>query len=163
MQKYLEAGKIVAAHGIRGELKINPTCDSAEFLRDIGRFYIDGKLVLPQSIRVHKKALLVKLEGIDTIDAAQPLIGKTVYFDRDDAPLPSGRYFICDLIGLKVFDITENRVIGVISEVLQPPANDVYVVREGSEEHLIPAAGDFIVGVDLEKGVITVKTIEGML
>ena len=130
-------------------------------MHDIGRFYIDGKLVLPQSMRVHKKALLVKLEGIDTIDAAQPLIGKTVYFDRDDAPLPPGRYFICDLIGLKVFDITENRVIGVISEVLQPPANDVYVVREGSED--ASSRGRFYRRRGFGKGRYYCKTIEGML
>ena len=163
MQKYLEAGKIVTTHGIQGEVKINPTCDSADFLRRIGRFYIDGKLIIPKTMRIHKNALLVTLDGVENIDAALPLIGKTVFFDRGDAKLQKGHYFICDLIGLSVFDITEKRVIGVITEVMQPPANDVYVVREGEVEHLIPAAGDFISGIDFENGVMTVKTIEGML
>ncbi len=158
----LPAGTIVTTHGVRGEVKLRPATDSAEFLLSIPVFYIDGKPVKPLRLRTHKGALLMLLPEISSIDAAMPLIGKTVYFDKNDKDLPENTYFIADLIGLEVFDIRTGRVIGKITNVLQPPPHDVYVVHDGKNETMIPAVPEFIQEVDLARGRMVVKTIQGM-
>lgn len=159
----LEAGRLVTTHGIKGELKLQPWCDSAEFARKIKTFYLNGEPLKIISRRVHKNALLITIDGIDTVEKAKFLVGKILFFRREDAPLPENSYFIADLIGLSVFDNRTQTVIGKITDVLQRPANDVYVVSDGENEALIPAAGDFIDSVDLESGVMKVNTIEGMI
>ena len=107
--------------------------------------------------------LLLLLPGFDSVEKAMRLINSVLYFDRNDVSLPEGVYFCCDLIGLSVYDLRLQRTIGKISEVLDRPASSVYVVRDGDAEYMIPAAGDFIQSVDLDGGVITVKTIPGMV
>ncbi len=164
MENYLiEGGKIVTTHGVRGELKVNPTCDSAEFLKSVGKYYVGGKLCECTETRVHKNMLLIKIKGVDTVDAAIPYIGKSFCFDKRDAKLPEHTYFHCDLIGMEVYDTRLARVIGHITSVMTLPANDVYVVTEGENEYLIPAAPVFIESVDVENKAMTVTTIEGMV
>lgn len=161
--RYLEAGKIVGTHGVRGEVKLKPSCDSAEFLLPIDTLYLNGQAIAPVSKRVHKGMLLLLLPGFDSVEKAMRLINSVLYFDRNDVSLPEGVYFCCDLIGLSVYDLRLQRTIGKISEMLDRPASSVYVVRDGDAEYMIPAAGDFIQSVDLDGGVITVKTIPGMV
>ncbi len=162
-QQYLEAGKIVTTHGVRGEMKVYPYCDSPEFLLNFKTFYLDGKPVQPVEMRVHKSMLLLRLPGIDNVDSAMGLINKVLYFDRNDVSLPQGSHFICDLIGLEVFDERLGRVIGRITDVLQRPANDVYVVVGEGPETLIPAVKEFIVATDFETGRLTIRSIPGMI
>lgn len=159
----IDGGKIVSTHGVKGELKVNPLCDSAEFLQKIGKYYIDGRECDTESTRIHKNMLLVKFRGVDDVDAAIRLIGKTLRFDKRDVELPPDTYFHCDLIGLEVYDERLSRIIGKITDVLTPPANDVYVVRDGENEYLIPAAPGFIEAVDISGGLMRVRTIEGMV
>ncbi|HHX71327.1 MAG TPA: 16S rRNA processing protein RimM [Clostridiales bacterium] len=160
--RLLPAGTIVTTHGVRGEVKLRPVTDSAEFLLSLSVFYMDSKPVKPSKMRVHKGMLLMLLPGIDSVDAAMPLIGKTVYFNKNDKKLPENTYFISDLIGLSVFDTRTDRILGEITDVLQPPAHDVYVVSDGKNEIMIPAVPEFILSVELEQGRMVVKTIEGM-
>jgi len=163
LSKYIEAGKIVSTHGVRGELRLHASCDSASFLLGIETFY-DGETPLrPASSRVHKNFLLIKLPGVDNIEQALPYIGKTLRFDRDDVELPENTYFINDLIGLSVSDNRTGKSLGKIKEVLPLPANDVYVVTGEGGEIMIPAAPGFIDEVDLAAGTMRVNTIEGML
>ncbi len=162
-QKMLEAGRLVTTHGIRGELKMQPWCDSAEFALEIKKLYMDGKPLDIISRRVHKNALLLCLAGVDTVEKAKFLVGKILYFKREDAPLPEDSYFIADLIGLRVFDNRTGAEIGKITDVLQRPANDVYVVSNGDREYLIPAVAEFIGEVDLNSKTMKVNTIEGMI
>ena len=161
--RYLEAGKLVGTHGVRGELKLKPTCDSAEFLMPLKTLYLNGEAINPTSKRVHKGMLLVQFPGYDTVEKAMRLINAAVYFDREEVKLPKGTYFCCDLEGLEVFDLRLDRVIGKLTEVLERPASSIYVVKNGDAEYMIPVAGDFIQGVDLEAGRLTVKTIPGMV
>lgn len=159
-QEFIEAGRIVNTHGVAGEVKIEVWLDSPQFMKRFGRLYIDGAEHKVSAARVHKTFLLVKLEGVDDVNAAMRLKGRTAYIRREDARLPRGAYFIQDIIGAKVVD-EQGREIGLLAEVLETPASRVYVVQ-GEREHLIPAVPEFIMSTDAEAGVITVRLIEGM-
>ncbi|MBS1408589.1 MAG: 16S rRNA processing protein RimM [Oscillospiraceae bacterium] len=156
---FLEAGQIVSTHGVRGELKIMPWADDPEFLLDFDTIYLGGKPCRVVSSRVQKTCVLMKLEGIDDVDAAARLRGQTVCIRREDAQLPEGTMFIADLIGLKV--LCGDETIGKVTEILQRPGNDVYVVK-GAHEYLIPAVPEFILERDPDEGYIRVRLIEGM-
>ena len=160
--RYLEAGKIVNTHGIAGEVKIMPWADSPEFLLDFDTLYLDGKPVKVQTARVHKGCVLAKLDGVDDVNAAVRLREKVVCIDREDVELEEGAFFLADLEGLEVRDADTGEVLGTIDEVLTPPANNVYRVRGGKEEHLIPAVDEFVVETNVDAGYIRVRLIEGM-
>lgn len=159
-QKYIEAGKIVNTHGVKGEVKIQVWLDSPDFLKTFKRIYIDGNAVKVMSSRVHKDFLIAFLEGVSDVNAAMCLKNKTVYIDRGDAKLPRGAYFLQDIIGASVFDQSGNEV-GKLTDIMETPASQIYVVK-GETEHLIPAVDEFILKVDADKGEIKVKLIEGM-
>ena len=159
-QPFLEAGKIVNTFGIRGEVKLQPWCDSAEFLKGFKTLYIDSKPRTVASSRVHKDMLIVRFEGVEDVHGAMLLKNKVAYFAREDARLPEGRYFIADLIGSDVVD-ENGAVVGKLTEVLDLPAGQVYVVQ-GETEHTIPAVPEFVLGIDPEENVIRVHLIEGM-
>ena len=159
-EKFLEAGQIVNTHGVRGEVKILPWADSAEFLQGFKKLYINGEAYKLRSSFVHKGCLIATLDGIDDVNAAMTLKGKTVCIDRGDVKLPKGRYFLSDIMGAKV--VTEDGAeIGVLADVIENPKQNVYIVR-GETEHMIPAVPEFIRNVDVDHGVVTVHLIEGM-
>ena len=158
----LESGEIVNTHGIRGEVKINPWCDAPDFLLDFDEFYIDGKAVVVKAARVHKNCVLATLKGVNDINTAMALRGKIISVNKDDVELEEGQYFISDLIGLEVYDTETSSVVGKISDVLNLPANDAYVVCDGSNEYMIPVVKEFVLGVDLDVKRVTVKLIPGM-
>ena len=161
-KRYLECGKIVNTHGIRGEVKIQPWCDSPEFLKKFKTLYIDGAAKRVLSARVHKDCLIVLFDGVADVNEAMRLKNKIVLLDREDAKLPKGSYFIQDILGLPVYD-EEKGELGILEDVLDMPAGKLYQVRgPKGEEHLIPAVPEFIREIDPEAGRITVKTIEGM-
>ena len=159
-ERFIEAGEIVNTHGVRGEVKILPWTDSAEFLAKFRTLYIDGAPVRVLAARVHKQTVLARLEGVEDVNAAMRLKGRRVFIDRADAKLPKGGYFIQDIIGAEV--VTESgESIGQLAEVIDAPASMVYVVK-GERERLIPAVPEFILKTDADAGVITVRLIEGM-
>lgn len=158
-QQYLQTGKLVSTHGVRGEVKILPWADSPEFLLQFSTLYLDGQPYQVEHARVQKTCVLVKLAGIDTVEQAAALREKIVCIDRAQATLPAGSMFIADLIGLPVYD--GEACIGTLKEVLSLPSNDVYVVQ-GEAEHLIPAVPEFVLARDLDAGCIRVRLIEGM-
>ena len=159
---YLEAGKIVNTHGIRGEVKIQPWCDTPEFLCCFDTLYIDGRPMEVLSARVHKNCVLAALEGVDDIDAAMALKNKVVSIDRADADLPEGRHFVADLIGLEVRDDETGAVLGRLADILTYPAQDIYVVKGGEHSYMIPAVDAFVKGHHVEEGYIAVTVLEGM-
>ena len=159
-ERFIEAGEVVNTHGVRGEVKIIPWTDSAEFLAAIRTLYIDGRAVKVRAARVHKGTVLAALEGVEDVNAAMRLKGRRVFIDRADAKLPEGGYFIQDIIGAEVVTEAGERV-GTLREVIDAPAGMIYVVR-GEAEHLIPAVPEFILNTDADNGVITVRLIEGM-
>ena len=159
-QDYLEAGKIVSTFGVRGEVKLQPWCDGADFLRPFRTLYIDGAPRRVVSSRVHKDMLIVQFEGVEDVSAAMALKDKVVTFARADAKLPEGRFFIADILGARVVD-EAGAEVGRLTEVLDLPAGQVYVVQ-GESEHTIPNRPEFILGVDTDSGLIRVHMIEGL-
>lgn len=159
-QRFIEAGKIVNTHGVRGEVKIQVWLDSPEFMKKFKTVYIDEKPVKMLSARPHKDMLIASLEGIDDVNAAMCLKNKTVYIDRKDARLPRGTYFLQDIMGAAVIDEDGNEV-GKLVDIMETPASAIYVVR-GETEHLIPAVPEFVLKTDADRGIIKVHLIEGM-
>ena len=156
----LECGKIVNTHGIKGEVKIIPWADSAEFLCDLDTLYIDGKPMAVRNARPHKGNAIVLLEGVDDMNAAMLLKNKVVCLHRDDVELDEDAFFLADIIGLDVID--ENGVkLGVLDDILSPSLQDVYVVK-GEREIMIPVVPEFILETNVEEGYIKVRLIEGM-
>jgi len=159
-QRYLEAGQIVNTHGIRGEVKIVPWVDSAEFLKKFKTLYINEKPVKVISSRIHKTFLIAMLEGVEDVNAAMTLKNKKVYIDRKDAKLPKGRFFNADIMGARVVT-DEGTDIGEVADVMEMPAQNILLVK-GEREIMIPMVDDFILDIDLKKDIITVHLIEGL-
>lgn len=159
-QAFIEAGRIINTHGVAGEVKIEVWLDSPAFMKKFKRLYIGGRETAVLSAREHKGFLLAKLDGVDDVNAAMALKGKTLLINREDVRLPKGAFFIQDIIGASVID-QSGAEIGRLSEVLETPAHRVYVVK-GEKEHLIPAIPEFVMSTDSEAGVIRVRLIEGM-
>lgn len=159
-KQYIEAGRIVNTHGVAGEVKIEVWLDSPQFLKSFKRCFIDRREVKLLSARVHKGFLIVKLEGVEDVNAAMALKGRTVFIDRADARLPKGAFFLQDIIGASVVDESGSQ-IGKLVDVMETPASNVYVVK-GEREHLIPAVPEFVLSTDADNGIITVHLIEGM-
>lgn len=162
MGEFLEAGKIVAVRGIRGEVKLNVFCDSPEFLAESDVLWL-GAQKTPYTIErsfPQKGQLIVKFENVD-FPTAERLVGISAYIKKDDYQLEDGVFFIADLIGLSVKDADSGEVYGVIKEVIQTGARDVYVIK-GERELLIPAIPDVIISVDIPAGEMIIRPLEGL-
>ena len=155
--EFIEAGEIVTTHGVKGEVKVMPWVDGPEILCEFDRCRIAGKEYEIESCRVQKTCNLVKLSGIDTMEAAQAMRGKVVELYRED--IDDEVIFAAELIGVEVY--ADGLLLGKITEVLDYPGNSVYVVN-GEHEYMIPAVNQFILSTDLEANTMQVKIIEGM-
>lgn len=155
--EFLEAGEIVTTHGVRGEMKVLPWADGPDFLTMFGRVRIGGTEYKVESCRIQKTCNLLKLRGIDTMEQAQAMHGKTVEVYRCDAS--PDLIFVSELIGVDVF--AEDKLIGQVKDVLDYPGNKVYVVK-GEREYMIPAVKAFILSTDLDANRMDVRLIEGM-
>ena len=156
-EKYLEIGKIVNTHGVRGVLKVEPWCDSPEQLCSLETLYYKKRdEYMPLAVRtasIHKNHVLIYFDGIDSIDEAMPLKNRVLFVDRDDLPLADDRVFIADIIGLDVYDERDGSRLGVLKSVDESPANDLFVVETpDGHEVLVPAVDEFIGHID-ESGV----------
>ena len=155
--QFLEAGEIVTTHGVRGEMKVLPWADGPDFLVEFDRVRIGGTEYKVENCRVQKTCNLLKVQGVDTVEDAQALRGKTVEVYREDAP--QDLIFVAELIGIKVF--ADGNEIGRITDVLDYPGNKVYVVK-GEYEYMIPAVKAFVLETDMEAETMQVKLIQGM-
>jgi len=155
--QFVEAGEIVNVHGLKGEIKVLPWLDSPDDLVDFERCRIARKDYEIEDCRVQKTCCLVKLVGIDTVEDAQKLRGKTVLLFRED--IDDEVIFAAELINMDVFCNGEK--IGIITEVLDYPGNSVYVVK-GTKSYMIPAVKEFILNTDMEGNRMDVKLLEGM-
>ena len=164
-KKYLECGKIINTHGVKGAVKIESWCDSPDILADLPFIYFksgdefEKRKILSSSVM--KRHVIALIEGIDDVDVAMTLKETVVYAERGDVPLEDGDYFIVDLVGLPVIDADTDRKYGVVSDVFNAGASDIYTVKTENGDRMIPAVPEFIIRIDLENGIF-VKPIEGM-
>ena len=155
--QFIEAGEIVTTHGVRGEVKVLCWLDDPQMLCEFDRCRISGKEYEIQSCRVQKTCDLVKLSGIDTMEAAQAMRGKVIELYRED--IDDEVIFAAELIGVEVY--AGGVHIGNITEVLDYPGNAVYVVK-GEHEYMIPAVKAFVLNTDIDNNRMEVNVIEGM-
>lgn len=166
-KEYLEIGKIVNVHGLRGDVKVMPWCDDPEFLCEFEVLYLgkEHKEVVVEDARPFKNTVILRLEGCNTVEDAEKLRGQVLYMHRDDVELEEGVYFIQDLIGLQVIDADSGRVYGTLRDVTQTGANDVYEVRDEEQKrsYWIPAIPDVVIETDVDGGVMKIRPLEGLL
>lgn len=165
LKPFLELGQIVGTHGVRGELRVQPWCDTPSFLCGFSTVYLgaEKKATRVLSARPHKNIALVRLEGITTVEQGDRLRGQILYLDRRDAKLEKGVHFIQDLIGLKVVDADSGKSYGTLTDVLQTGANDVYeVTGERGKTYLVPAIPPVIISLEPEEGFARIRPIKGI-
>ena len=164
-KQFLECGKIVTTHGIKGEVKVQPWCDSPDFLLDFETLFLRrGETPLTvERARVQKNMVVLKIAGVDTPEAAAALRNQVLYIDRADAPVGEGEYFVQDLIDCEVFDADTGRSYGKVYDVRPTGANDVYYLRdEVGKERLVPAIPDVVLERDVDAGLIVIRPLEGL-
>ena len=167
MKDYIEAGLIINTHGVSGEVKMEVWLDSPAFMKTFKRVFLGTAMreykVL--SARTQKDFILLRLDGIDDMNAAMTFKNTPVYISRSDARLPEGGYFLCEIIGAEVRDEQGSRV-GVLREIMENPAHPIYIVEsDNGVEHLIPAVPQFVISAepDTPDGpVVIVRLIDGM-
>ena len=164
--KLLECGKIINTHGVRGNLKIESWCDSVEVFCAIKSSYIEKKTGFVKynvvSATEHKNCALVKLEGVDDMDSALLLKNKVVFAEREHIPVDEDAVFIADMIGLDVYRSTNGEKLGVLTDIFESVASDIYVITPpDGREVMVPGVDAFIDEIDLDHG-ITISPIPGM-
>ncbi len=163
-KQFLDSGKIVGTHGIKGEVRIDPWCDSPAFLAAFKTLYLDdkGETFVKVKSRPHKNITLCKIEGVDTVEAAERLRGKIVYINRDEIQLDEGVHFVQDLIGLEVRDVNTNEVLGTLTDVLRTGANDVYEITRGGKQYLAPVIDEVVREINVEDGYVLLSPMKGI-
>ncbi len=168
MQEYLQVGKIINTHGVRGEVKVIPLTDDPQRFRQLKWVYTGDdnskEIFNIESIKFFKNTVIVKFNNISGMDEAEKLKGLYMYVDRQNAvKLPKDAYFICDLIGMEVFD--ENRgKLGILKDIIQTGSNDVYIVRsENNGEILVPALKSVVKEISIEDKRVVVSLPEGLV
>jgi len=167
MEDIFQIGVITSPHGLRGEVKVFPTTDDVKRFRKCKEIILDSgneKLVLEiESVKFVGKFAVLKFKGIDNINEVEKYRQKSLYVTRKNAVrLSKDEYFIADLMGLKVLN-EQDEAVGILREVMETGANDVYVIElEDGRELLLPAIKQCILNVDVENGWIKVHILEGL-
>ncbi|AUS96470.1 16S rRNA processing protein RimM [Clostridium thermosuccinogenes] len=166
MQQYLDVGKIINTHGVRGEVKVFPLTDDPQRFKKLKWVYIERQSSLDklniEGVKFFKNLVIIKFEGIDDANSAETLKNLSLKVDREHAvKLPKDTYFIADIIGCEVFE--EDTRLGIVEDVLQTGSNDVYVVkRENKRDILIPALKSVVTEVSIPDRKIKVVLPEGL-
>ncbi|NMC74739.1 MAG: 16S rRNA processing protein RimM [Geobacteraceae bacterium] len=161
-------GKITGTHGIRGQIRVVPYSGDAGSILSLQSFTVRTQDGRHSSFRIrraveHKHKALVSIAGIDDINDVLFLVGCEVYVSRDQLPaLPEGEYYWQDLLGLAVVD-EQRGVIGELADIFATGAHDVYVVKDGEKEYLVPAVSDVVLEINLSARTMTVRPPEGLL
>ena len=168
MEDFLQIGVISSTHGIKGEVKVFPTTDDVNRFQKLKEMYLDTgkeKITLhPESVKFFKQFVILKFKEYNNINDVEQFRQKSLWVDRQNAiKLQKDEYFIADLIGMKVIT-DEDETLGVLKDVLQTGANDVYVVKKNdSKEVLLPAIKECVLKVDVEAGEVLVHMMPGLL
>ena len=164
---FLEIGKVVSVHGIKGFIKVIAWCDDILIFKTLSFLYLNSEKVYKykiQEIKFVKNSVLIAFEGIDSIEIAQKLIGKIIYVKRSDLKIKKGETYIKDLIGVKIFDFKDKNIYyGKIIQVIKTGANDVYqIVDDQNNEKFVPVIEDVIIKKDLANSKIYIKPLRGL-
>lgn len=167
MEQYLNIGQIINTHGLKGEVKVYPLTDDVKRFKQLNKIFIEKNNAMTEHkielTKVMNELAILKIDGIDDLTTAETLKGCYLKINPEDAvKLPEGSYFISDIIGLEVKTV-EGESLGLIKELFQTGANDVYVVAYKGKELLIPAIKDVVKGIDIQNKTMTVKLLEGMI
>jgi len=166
-------GQISRVRGIKGEMVVVPLTDDPKRLSGLEKIFVSKDANIAQfeieEVRTNlkskrlKERVLLKLKGVETLEEAKKFVGSFLEIEKEDLiKLPEGRYFIFDIIGLKVIT-TEDKEVGTVREVISLPANDVYVVQGEQQEYDIPAIKEVVKKIDLDKKVMIIEPKEGLL
>ncbi len=167
IHKYLECGQIVRAHGINGAMIVNHFCDSTEVFEALKFVYFkngdDYKKVKIIKSAPYKNSVILTLDGINTPEEVVAIRMQTLYADRNDILTDENDFFIVDLIGLDVKDAVTGEKYGVLKDVINQGAQDIYVVRRKDKaDAYVPAIGEFVAKISLDEGIF-ITPIEGLL
>lgn len=162
----IETGKIVGTHGVRGALRVQPWCDTPEFLCRFKTLYLkenaEFKAVKIKASRPHGNIVIMELDGVSTVEQAEMLRGKILFLNRKDLLLDDDQYLICDLIGCEVFDADSDESLGEITDVSKTGANDVWHILRDGKEYLIPAIESVVVSVNIDDAKIVIRPLAGI-
>ena len=167
IKRFLEIGRIVGTHGVRGEMRIDPWCDSPAFMKGFKTLYLDengNNRLEVRTCRPHGNVALLSVSGIDTLEAAAAMRGKILYIRRSDARLADGQFFISELIGCDVLDADDPAVrYGTLSDVSKTGANDVWhVTADDGKEYLLPAIPPVVIDTDVAENRVLIRPLKGI-
>lgn len=161
--EFITIGQILAPRGIKGKLKVKVVTDFPQRFAPASKVYVNQQPMTIDGAEWHKGNAIIKLNAIDSLDAAQKLTGQPIEIHRSQLePLPEGQYYHFQLIGLEVWT-TQGELLGTVTEILSAKSNDNYVVRGSQGEILIPAIEDIVKSIDLDGGRIVIEPVEGLL
>ena len=160
----IKIGKITAPVGVKGEVRVYPYTDKQTRFSAIKELFVGNKEAVIESVRYQKDMVVLKLDICPDRNAAESLRGKELFLDRKDLwEIPEDTYFVRDILGSEVRD-EDGNTVGTLSDVIQNPAQDIYVIKdENGRESMIPAVKEFIKDVDTDNKVIVIHVIEGLL
>jgi 16S rRNA processing protein RimM len=167
LDDWIEAGAITRPHGIKGEVVVDLAKDLLEVVTESLELRVTGRgggesILTVERARDHKARKIVKFEDVETVEDANALRGSTVWLTREQiGPLAEGRWFVADIVGIDVYT-DEDEYLGKLAEVMHMPANDVYVVRDGEKEILLPVIDEVVKSVDLDSGRMVIHLMEGL-
>lgn len=168
MEELFRIGVITEPHGVRGEVKVFPTTDAPDRVKKIKEIiYMDGaerKILHTEGVKHQKNLLIIKFQELSTRDDAEKYRKTELFVTRENAvPLSEDEYYVSDLIGLNVIDESEEK-IGVLKDVIQTGANDVYqILMEDGRELLLPAIKQCVLNINIEENYVQVHVMEGLL
>ena len=164
-KRYLEAARITKTVGLKGEMRAQVLCDSCEMLTDFDLYM--GKEHKPVKVisayPIANDMCKMKIEGTDTVEKAQPLVGSVLYLDREEAELPDDTWFIADILGLPVYDADTKELYGEVKEIMQNGPTDVYLLRgKDGRELMFPARPEVLISVDPDNERIEIRPLKGL-
>ena len=168
MEDLFQVGVITSTHGVRGEVKVFPTTDDARRFKRLREVLLDNgksKITLEiESVKFFKQFVILKFKGYDNLNDVEKFRQRSLFVTRENAVrLGRDEYFIADLIGISVFD-EEEKEIGILKDVLETGANDVYVITmTNGKELLLPAIKDCVLNVDIENNYMQIHILDGLL
>ncbi|MBQ2265855.1 MAG: 16S rRNA processing protein RimM [Clostridia bacterium] len=163
---FIESGKIVGTHGVRGGLRVQPWCDTPEFLCGFKKLFLKQaeafNPVKVKSAKPHGNIVIMELDLVDTMEKAEALRNKVLFVERSAFKLEKDQYLICDLIGCDVFDADTNKLLGAVSDVSKTGANDVWHIKNGDNEYLIPVIDDVVIDVNVDENKVVIRPLKGI-